>query len=119
MDNTKHAKGKKGEEYTAEWLIRQGFSLLEMNYRTRFGEVDVIAENESYILFVEVKTRKKSSMYAPQEAVTAAKQRKILLAAQEYLMEHDVKKQARFDVAAVIAGDDIESFEYIENAFTA
>lgn len=93
--------GRTGEDYAAEWLIEHGYRIIARNYCSRFGEIDIIAENSQYIIFVEVKTREDGSMVSPAEAVTLSKQKKILLTAQEYLQKNLSPLQPRFDVAAV------------------
>ena len=92
-----------------------------MNYRTRFGEVDVIASDRHYLRFVEVKLRKNSRYGHAREFVTPAKQAKIIAAAQSWLQIHPTKLQPRFDVMEIYApnGADLDSltFHYLENAF--
>lgn len=111
--------GKLGEDYMAEELIKNGYKILARNYNTRFGEIDIVAENEGFIAFVEVKARSVGSLYNPAEAVTMKKQQKIILAAQEFLQRNHTGLQPRFDVAALkIRKDEVESFTYIKNAFT-
>ncbi len=93
--------GKAGEEYVARWLENQGFCISARNFHSRYGEIDIIAEDSQYILFVEVKTREMGAMVSPLEAITIQKQKRILLTAQLYLEERPVALQPRFDVAAV------------------
>ena len=73
------SKGAVGELLAARYLRKQKYTLLAANYRTRFGEIDIIAANRKYIAFVEVKQRNSAAISTPQEAVTAEKQQKILL----------------------------------------
>lgn len=110
-----------GEVAAAKFYRRAGFSLAASNYRTRFGEIDLVAENAHYLVFAEVKTRAENSMILPREAVTPAKQRRIIAAAQGYLEKFgDGGKQIRFDVIEVTHnGADVVRVEQIENAFTA
>ena len=91
------------------------------NYHSRYGEIDIIAADSEYIAFIEVKTRKKGSLYIPAEAVTFSKQKKLILTAQEYLLEHPSRLQPRFDVCEVY-GDSQEmeqnwSISYLTDAF--
>lgn len=112
------ATGKAGESHIAQYLEARGFRIVKRNYACRFGEIDIIAENGTYIVFVEVKTREEGSLVQPFEAVTPAKQRRVVLTAGLFLTEHPTELQPRFDVAAVatrrgkIVGED-----YLENAF--
>ena len=90
------------------------------NFRTRFGEIDIIAENAQYVIFAEVKTRK-NARYGPAcEAVTPAKQAKIIAAAQAWLQEHPTEKQPRFDVIEVYGEEGAlvpPRINHLENAF--
>ena len=110
--------GPAGEDYVARWLEKQGFGIEVRNYHSRFGEIDIIARNSQYIVFVEVKTRESGSMVSAVEAVTMNKQRKILLTAQLYLQKSPCALQPRFDVAAVTTqhGDPM-GLQYFANAF--
>ncbi len=96
------SKGAAGEVLAARYLRDQGYELLGANYRTRFGEIDIIASDGAYIVFVEVKTRAQNSYYAPREAVTAAKQRRIIKTALLFLSQHPTKLQPRFDVIEIV-----------------
>jgi putative endonuclease len=96
------SKGAAGEVLAARYLRDHGYDILGANYRTRFGEIDIIASHGAYIVFVEVKTRAQNAYYAPREAVTAAKQRRIIKTALLFLAQHPTKLQPRFDVIEVI-----------------
>lgn len=112
--------GRLGEDYTAQWLISRGYRITAKNFHSRYGEIDIIAEDEKYIVFVEVKTRCSGGLVTPLEAVTPQKQRKILLTAQAYLAQHSSPLQPRFDVAAVTTvGGKPLGMKYYENAFGA
>ncbi len=113
--------GKGGEDRTAAFLRKRGWTVIKRNYQCRFGEIDIIAENAEYIIFVEVKTRNENSLFSPAEAVTPTKQQRIMLTAQDFLSKYESELQPRFDVAEVIvkhtATGDVYSLNYIENAF--
>ena len=110
--------GDRGEDYTARYLEKHGFHIVERNWHSRYGEIDIIAENEEYLLFVEVKTRKAGSMVPGELAVTPQKQQKLRLTAESYLLAHPTEKQPRFDVAALIVeGDKLLDFTYYKSAF--
>ena len=115
--------GRFGEAFCAEQLRRRGYRILAMNYRTRLGEIDLIAEDRRYIAFVEVKLRRSPEFAQAREYVTVRKQQRILAAASSWLSENPTKKQPRFDVAEIYApqGADTDrpEFRYMENAFTA
>lgn len=113
-----NSSGAIGENAVAEMLSSNGFRILMRNYRTRFGEIDIIAEDSKYLIFVEVKTRKSGSLAEPQEAVTISKQKKIIMAAQDFLQKFPTEKQPRFDVAAVVADNgEVQLLKLFPNAF--
>lgn len=117
MDNS---TGKTGEDYTENYLKKHGYQILCRNFHARFGEIDIVAANRQYIVFVEVKTRAKNSLVSPWEAVTRSKQQKLVLCAKYYLTTHQTGLQPRFDVAAVTTENrKIVDFQYLENAFGA
>ncbi len=97
--------GESGEKAAADFLIESGYRILERNYRCRAGEIDIVAEDADFLVFVEVKTRKSQSYGEAQEAVTPKKQIQISKAAQHYLAEHNrFDSDARFDVVSVYIG---------------
>lgn len=113
--------GQWGEEQAAQWLRQRGWRILAKNFRCRMGEIDLVAENGTYLAFVEVKLRKDDRFGSACEAVTPAKQRRLRIAAEYYLMGHPTELQPRFDVAEVYAAQGIHTKQpdiyYIENAF--
>lgn len=113
--------GRWGEDLVARDLEAKGWRIAAANYRCRFGELDLVAENGVYLIFVEVKLRRNCRFGLPMEAVTASKQDKLRRAAQIYLAEHPTQLQPRFDVAQVFAPLGMETrrprIEYVENAF--
>jgi len=117
----KNSLGAFGEQYAAKYLKKQGYRIVDMNFRCRQGEIDVIAENREFLVFVEVKLRKNDLYGEAKEFVTSAKQRRIISAAELYLQKLDTEKQPRFDVIEIYApeGADKKSIElrHIENAF--
>jgi putative endonuclease len=91
---------KEAEEAAARFLKRKGYRIIERNYRTRFGEIDIVARYGGYLVFVEVKSGK--SEFFPRTSVDLSKVKKIELAANEYLLERNVKYEAlRIDVIEV------------------
>ena len=113
--------GQWGEEQVAEKLRREGWTVVARNFRCRMGELDLVAENKTFLAFVEVKLRKDTRFGLACEAVTPSKQRKLRAAAQYYLMSHPTRLQPRFDVAEVYAPQGARTkapnIYYIENAF--
>lgn len=96
------SRGAAGEVMAARFLRDKGYAITASNFRTRFGEIDIIAQDRKYIVFVEVKARSEDAVYAPREAVTQAKQRRILATASSYLQYRPTTLQPRFDVVEVI-----------------
>jgi len=99
--------GKEGERAAAEYLRRKGYRVIEENYRTRRGEIDIICEQTGSIIFVEVKTRKSLSFGHPEEAVDSRKRKKMAEIALDYLTEKNLngKVDCRFDVVAITLKD--------------
>lgn len=115
--NTK-AIGDYGEEQACFFLEKKGFTVTHRQYKSRFGEIDIVAHNGSYLVFAEVKLRKNNSFTLPREAVTKTKQEKIIKTAEIYLSEHNFTLQPRFDVIELYYnGKTITKIEHIENAF--
>ena len=94
-------KGAWGEKAAREWLEKQGWRTVQANFRTRFGEIDLIAENERLLVFFEVQTRKNARFASACESVTPAKQARLLAAAEAWLQQNPTGKQPRFDVIEV------------------
>ena len=114
--------GKLGENMVVSFLKKQKCNIVARNYQCRFGEIDIIAETNEYILFVEVKTRTENSLVSGAEAVNHAKQKRIMLTAEHYLLTAESTLQPRFDVAEVTVsisddGKNHYSLNYIKNAF--
>ncbi|WP_267913549.1 YraN family protein [Rubrobacter xylanophilus] len=96
--------GARGEELALAHLLRRGYTLIERNYRTRRGEIDLIMMDGEDLVFVEVKLRRSAGFGEPVEAVTPAKQRRLRLAAGRYLAERaPAHGGVRFDVVGVLA----------------
>ena len=101
-------------------LEANGYEIIECNFYCRFGEIDIIAQKDNFIAFVEVKARSEDCMYAPREAVTFSKQRKICKAAMLYKMRKGFIARPRFDVFEIIYDKytfEIKKFKFITNAF--
>ena len=113
--------GAWGEAKAAEFLTRKGFRLLERNHHSRYGEIDLIMEDGTYLVFVEVKLRKSSRYGTPAECVTWSKQQKLRNTALLYLQAHPTDKQPRFDVVEIYAPRGMDThpvpINHIENAF--
>ena len=111
--------GAQGENFVANWLREKKFVIKAKNYRKRYGEIDLIAQKDDLIIFVEVKSRK-INYFDLGQVIVPSKQRKIILTAKEYIStNHFVDKIFRFDVALVKQKNDGNfDITYIPNAFT-
>ena len=113
--------GRGGEALVAKDLRKRGWRLVTSGFRCRMGEIDLIAQNEEFLIFVEVKLRKNDQFGQAAAFVDYHKQRKLRAAAEYYLLKNPTELQPRFDVAEVYApqGSDTKSpvIRYIENAF--
>ena len=107
--------GAQGESDAADYLRGKGAEILQMNYRTPYGEIDVIAIMDGTLVFCEVKRRSGNLRGTPAEAVTPAKQRKIIRAAEIFLARHPAEIPVRFDVIEIAPG----LFRHIPAAFDA
>jgi len=115
--NNRQSLGGLGEDLAAGFLKKQGYKILERNYRTPQGEIDLIALDGGTVVFVEVKTRTSDAYGAPELAVNPAKQQRMVKAALGYLEQKRLHQMAcRFDVVA-ISGKDAGQVELIRNAF--
>jgi putative endonuclease len=109
--------GKEGEDRAAQFLVKQGYRILERNYRTRNGEIDLITLHEGAVVFVEVKTRTNDAYGAPELAVNARKQGRMIKAALGYIKYKKLHQvPCRFDVVAISSSAG-QPVELIQNAF--
>lgn len=113
--------GKWGEALVAEDLRKKGWRILASGYRCRFGEIDLVACDGTFLTFTEVKLRKSARYGTAAEAVDIRKQERLRATAEFYLAQHPTALQPRFDVAEVYAPQGTETpspeIHYIENAF--
>ena len=118
MSRARFELGRSGEAAAAKLLKKNGYKILNKNYRTKLGEIDIIAKDRDTVCFIEVKTRSNDSFGLPQESVSRLKQRQIAKAALSFLKEKNLfDKKARFDVVSVIYEGDRPRIELIKNAF--
>ena len=118
MTRHKQRTGRLGEDLAVRHLRRKGYKIIERNFRTRLGEIDIIARHKDQLVFIEVKARKSVNYGDPKFAVTARKQRKISMVALAYLKQHhDLETSARFDVVTIQPDADAPKIEVIANAF--
>ncbi len=122
MPSDKKLLGAFGEDAACAYLKRQGYRIEGRNYACRFGEIDIIARDRRYVVFAEVKLRRDASHGAAAEFVTAAKQQRVIAAAQLWLQQHPTKLQPRFDVIEVYAPEGLETkkpeIHHLEDAYS-
>jgi len=113
--------GDWGEGVAMDFLREQGYKILAQRYRSRFGEIDIIARDAQYLAFVEVKTRKSAFFAEAREAVSRSKIEKLRQTAKLYLVRHETELQPRFDVIEIYAPFGVQTKEpeiiHLEDAF--
>ena len=118
MLNKRQQFGKESESEAVRYLKKSGYKILEQNYRTKLGEIDIIAKDKGTIAFIEVKSRRSGNYGNPKWAVTPKKQRKISMVALYYLKATNQSgEKARFDVVTITSDYDNPRIEIIKNAF--
>lgn len=117
MNNNKET-GNKGEEIAAGWLIKNGYRLLERNWRFRHWEVDIIAAKGQFLHFIEVKTRRSLRYGRPEESITRDKMSNLKNAAEEYQYQHPEWKYIQFNVLAITLIDEkVKEIFMIEDVY--
>ena len=113
--------GMLGEIYASRYLRDNGYEILSANFKTKAGEIDLVARKEDIISFVEVKTRKAGGLYRPAEAVDHDKQSHVRASAKVYMkashMEDDRSLQLRFDIIEVVVSNNEYKCNHIINAY--
>lgn len=109
--------GDRGEELANQFLIENGFKILEQNYRFKRSEIDIIAEKEGFFVFVEVKTRNNRLYGNPEDFVDGIKAEMVHLAAENYLLDKNPDRPIRFDIISIIDSGSSFSIEHFQDAF--
>ncbi|RJQ84937.1 MAG: YraN family protein [Desulfobacteraceae bacterium] len=118
MNSDLHRYGQSGEDLAVRFLQAQGYKIIDRNYRTPMGEIDIIAEHKGAVVFVEVKARRSKGYGSPKLALTPAKRRKLSMTALAYLKNRgSTQTKARFDVVTVQHEEGRPHVEVIANAF--
>ena len=112
-----HDLGQKGEDIAAGYLENKGFKILNRNWKAGKLEVDIIAENKDFLVFVEVKTRSEDFQMHPVTAVNRNKQRSLVLTADTYIKRYSINKESRFDIITIIRKTGGHEIDHIEDAF--
>lgn len=109
--------GNKGEEVALQYLIDNGYTILETNWRFGKEEIDIIAINTRHLIVVEVKSRSSSAFGAPHEFVNKNKQRLLVKAAQTYVEKYRIHQEVRFDIISIIMKGSTAQVNHMEDAF--
>ena len=118
MPSARSRLGTRGEDIAAGHLQTLGLRVIERNVRTRYGEVDIVAEDGGTLVFVEVKTRRSAAFGTPEESITPRKRRRLAQLGEQYVQERGLVEQAwRVDVVAITldgSGPDVRHYRGID-----
>ncbi|ROI07892.1 YraN family protein [Chryseobacterium sp. H3056] len=110
--------GTLAEELAADFLVEKGYKILQKNFRYQRAEIDIIAEFQNQIIVVEVKARGTDIFMVPEEAVTKTKIKLLVLAADQYLKQHNIRQEVRFDIITVLPDNSGKlEIKHLEDAF--
>ena len=109
--------GLLGEMRAAQYLRRKGYNIIAANFKTKVGEIDIIAENDDFLCIVEVKTRRSGGLFPPSDAVDRKKEENVKSAAAAFVSATKIAKPLRFDIIEVVLSEDKYAVRHIENAF--
>ncbi|MBL4708002.1 MAG: YraN family protein [Flavobacteriales bacterium] len=111
--------GERGEAIALSFLQKKAYVILESNWWFQKAEIDIITKFGNQLVIVEVKTRTSEEFESPKEAVTIAKQKRIVKAADAFIQERDIDLECRFDIVSVLLQGNQITIEHIEDAFSA
>lgn len=111
--------GREAEDFAANYLIQKGYKILARNYFFRKAEIDIIAQFETEIIIVEVKSRTTNHVSEPETAVNAKKKKLLILAADDFIQKNNFISEVRFDILALLKKQQSWSVNHIKNAFNA
>lgn len=109
--------GDSGEKWAAAYLQSKGFVVKHQNWRFKRLEIDLIVENDDFIVFVEVKTRSTDFFGRPEEAVDSKKEKRLAKAAEAFVEKFEIEKEVRFDIVAIVGNEENKTIRHIEDAF--
>jgi putative endonuclease len=110
--------GKAGELAAVDYLKRNGYTIRAQNWKTKFGEIDVIAENNDWLVIAEVKSRSNLTFGKPEDSVDFRKQRTLVNMADYYIRQFKIDKETRFDILSVLIDVDNTTVTHLTNAFS-
>ena len=109
--------GKHGEEIATTYLLRQGYIILDKNWRAGRNEIDLVARDKDYLVIIEVKSRSKDVFGEPEEAVTREKQMALIRAANAYIYRNNINMETRFDIISIIHNKNETRINHLKDAF--
>ena len=109
--------GNKGEQLAVSHLEKNGYTILERNYRFQKAEIDIIAQQENIVAIVEVKTRTSADFGNPEDFVSPKKVKLLVKAADEYITSNDLDVEVRFDIIAILHEKNDITIKHLEDAF--
>jgi len=119
MSDIRKRTGAFGEAVARKYLVQHGYRILETNYSCSIGEIDIVARDDDFLVFIEVRTKRSRQFGTPEESITATKRARLVNLAQAYLQQHeDVPEFWRIDVVAIEVGQGgkVSRIELIKNA---
>ena len=109
--------GKFGEEQALAYLQQHGYDILETNWTFQKAEIDIIAQDQNELVVVEVKTRASSYLAGPEDTVSKGKQKSIVTAANQYIIENEIDLETRFDIVSIILNEKETNIDHLIDAF--
>ncbi|GAA3600110.1 YraN family protein [Flavivirga amylovorans] len=109
--------GKKGEQLAVDFLLKNGYNILERNYRFEKAEVDIIAQQKDILAIIEVKTRSTTDFGNPQDFVKPKQIQRLVKAVDHYVNENSLDVEVRFDIIAIVKAGKGFNIEHLEDAF--
>ena len=119
MKNQNKITGNRGEELASKYLEKKGFLIVERNFRTRFGEIDIVCRDGQTLVFVEVKTKIGHDFGEPEEMVNKSKIGKVKRMGEVYLQDNKLDVACRVDVVAIVmeSGGEVERIEHYQAVY--
>jgi putative endonuclease len=109
--------GKQGEEIATTYLLKQGYKILDLNWRAGRNEIDIIARDKDFLVVIEVKSRSSDTFTEPEEAVTREKQQALIRAANAYIYRKNINLETRFDIISIIHNKNETRVNHLKDAF--
>jgi putative endonuclease len=109
--------GKQGEEIATAYLLKQGYFILDVNWRAGRNEIDLIAKDKDFLVIIEVKSRSSDKFSEPEEAVTKEKQQALIRSANAYIFKKNINLETRFDIISIIHNKNETRINHMKDAF--